>query len=121
MNIFTEDKKINFALYLCLSAVLILLATITWDTWIAEQEDFWMALTLQVVPLLLLLPGLAKQYYRSYSWLCFLSLIYFTSYVIQVYSSNQQWHDWLGLSASIVIFSSAMFASRWLQRYFVDQ
>lgn len=120
MNIFTTDKKINFVLWLSYSAYIILLAVIVWDSWVADSERFWLPLLIQLLPLLLLLPGLLSRYYRSYSWLCFLSLAYFISYVIQVYSPTRQWHDWLGLASTVVIFIAGMYASRWLQRYFLS-
>jgi uncharacterized membrane protein len=68
------------------------------------------------IPLLLILPGLLTKHYRSYSWLCFLMLAYFISYVVQVYSPTRDLHDSFGLAATVVVFISAMFASRWLQR-----
>ncbi|MFT6389851.1 MAG: putative membrane protein [Cellvibrionaceae bacterium] len=117
MTIFTSDKKINVVLWLTYSAYLVLVAVIIWDTWIAATERFWIPLLLQMAPLLLVLPGLISKYYRSYSWLCFLSLAYFTSYVVQVYSPSRQWHDWPGLISTIIIFIAGMYASRWLQRY----
>lgn len=119
MTLFTTDKKINSLLLACYSAYLVLLAVIIWDTWVATTDRFWIPLGLQLIPLLLILPGILQRYYRSYSWLCFLSLIYFTSFVVQVYSSNSQWQDWLGLVASVIIFITGMYASRWLQRYFI--
>lgn len=118
MNVFTSDKKINFVLWLTYSAYIVLLAVIVWDTWVASGR-FWVPLLLQLVPLLLLLPGLLSKYYRSYSWLCFIVLAYFTSYVVQVYSPTRQWHDWLALIATIIIFIAGMYASRWLQRHFL--
>lgn len=120
MTIFTSDKKINLVLWLTYSAYIILLAVIVWDTWVADSTRFWVPLLIQLVPLLLLLPGLVSKYYRSYSWLCFLVLAYFTSYVVQVYSPTRQWHDWLALAATVIIFIAGMYASRWLQRYFLS-
>lgn len=84
------------------------------DSYSAE-DYFWTALLLQLTPLLLLLPGMLQQYYRSYSWLCFLILLYFTSYVVQSYASSRSLIDIIGLILSAVIFISAMFNSRHLQ------
>lgn len=119
MRYMTDDKKINLFLLVSYAAYVLLIGVIIWDSIVTRQKWLWLPLILQVLPLLLLLPGMLRLYYRSYSWLCFLSLAYFTSYVIQVYSPTKLWHDWLGLIATIVIFISAMFASRWLQRYFI--
>ncbi len=111
----TTDKKINAALWLTYSAYLLLLVVLTLDT-LAASEPSWVIWSLQVLPLLLILPGIIYKHYRSYSWLCFLMLAYFTSHVVQVYSSTRDPHDWFGLAATIIVFIAAMFASRWLQR-----
>jgi uncharacterized membrane protein len=115
MMIFTHDKKINLLLWITYSALLFLLAVIILDAWSAPKH-FWKIWLLQSIPLLLLLPGLLQKHYRSYSWLCFLMLAYFTNYVVQVYSPSRGLLDWIGLLLSVVIFVSAMLASRWLQR-----
>ncbi len=109
------DKKINIALWLTYSAYLLLLIVLTLDT-LAASKPSWIVWCLQVLPLLLLLPGIIYKHYRSYSWLCFLMLAYFTSYVVQVYSPTRNPHDWFGLAATVIVFIAAMFASRWLQR-----
>jgi uncharacterized membrane protein len=112
---FTDDKKLNLILGLTYSAYLLLFVVITLDS-LKIEENFWGLWLLQVLPLVMLLPGLALKYYRSYSWLCFLMLAYFTSAVIQVYSSTRDPHDWLGLVLTVILFVTAMLASRWLQR-----
>ena len=72
---------------------------------------------MQTVPLLLILPGLIKNRHRSYSWLCFVILIYFTAYVVEVMSPLFVWTDALALALSVVIFTTSMLASRWLQHW----
>jgi uncharacterized membrane protein len=113
--LFTPDKTINRILWVSYTCYLLLLAAITLNTW-QSPLHFWSAWLLQVLPLLLLLPGMIMKYYRSYSWLCFLMLAYFTNFVVQAYAPNRDYYDWLGLGLTIVLFISAMFASRWLQR-----
>ena len=95
---------------------------ITLDTliFVENTHKFLPAWLLQTVPLLMLLPGVLVKRYRSYSWVCFLMLLYFSSFVVQVYTDYTQWIDWLGLMLSIIIFISAMIASRQLQRYFLN-
>ena len=115
MNIFTSDLKVNRLLAVSYSSYLLLLLVVILDSLQASQHQLT-ALTLYTLPLLLLLPGLIQRHYRSYSWLCFLMLIYFTSYVVQVYSSTRGIYDWAGLTLSVILFVSAMYASRWLQR-----
>ena len=74
-----------------------------------------MLLFFQSLPLLIVLPGLSRHYYKAYSWLCFITLIYFTAYVVEVGSPLREWTDYLGLILSMLLFISAMFTSRQLQ------
>lgn len=70
----------------------------------------------QALPLLIVMPGMLYNHYRSYSWLCFVILIYFTAYVVEVLSPLYIWTDAIALALSVGIFVSAMMTSRWLQR-----
>ncbi len=115
MALMTKDKKINHALWLTFMGYIILLGVIALDAWVSSPS-FWGIWLLQTLPLIAILPGLLAKYYRSYSWLCFLMLAYFISYVVQVYSPTRDFHDWFGLVATITVFIAGMFASRWLQR-----
>lgn len=122
-TLFTDDKKVNQILSVFMIAYLALIIIIIIDTILSvgETSKLWPALLLQIVPLLMLVPGIFLKRYRTYSWVCFLMLAYFTSYVVQVYASSAQLIDWLGLLATIVVFISAMYGSRFLQRYFLAQ
>lgn len=111
----TDQPKHRLALVIayCLYTSLVCIASL--QSLLAEKNIAFIWL-IQVSPLLLLLPGLWQQHYRSFSWLCFLMLIYFTSYVIQTYSVTREWIDFLGLANSILLFIASMLCSRWLQR-----
>jgi len=70
----------------------------------------------QTLPLLVVLPGLCRHRYQTYNWLCFIVLMYFVAYVVEVGSPLREWTDYLGLSLSVLLFISAMFTSRQLQK-----
>jgi len=72
---------------------------------------------MQCVPLLLPLPGIILQHYKSYSWLCFILLLYFTVYVVEIGSPLYAWQDATGLALTVVAFIGAMMTSRWLQHW----
>lgn len=76
----------------------------------------WTALTLQSLPLVLLLPSLIGNHYRAYSWLCFIMLLYFIFAVMNALISTADTVDYLFLVLTVLIFITAMMASRWLQR-----
>ncbi|BFM06618.1 DUF2069 domain-containing protein [Halioxenophilus aromaticivorans] len=75
-------------------------------------------LGMQLIPLLIFIPGLiAKVNYRTYSWLCFVLLAYFTAYVVELGSPLRHWTDGIGVTLTVVMFVSAMMASRYVQRW----
>ena len=76
----------------------------------------WTALSLQSLPLILLLPSLMGNHYRAYSWLCFIMLLYFIFAVMNALISTAGIVDYLFLLLTMLTFIAAMMASRWLQR-----
>lgn len=79
-------------------------------------------LLMQLLPLVIFIPGLiAKVHYRTYSWLCFVLLAYFTAYVVELGSPLRHWTDAVGVTLSVVMFISAMMASRYVQRWQVAE
>lgn len=115
ISLFTTNKKLNLVLFATYWAYICLLMLFIY-TFATNENHSWKLLIFQSLPLLILAPGLAKQRYRSHSWLCFVILAYFTAYVAEVGSPLGEVTDWIGLVLSIVIFSGAMMASRGLQR-----
>lgn len=68
----------------------------------------------QVIPLLIFIPGLLRQAHRTYSWLCFVVLIYFVA-IVPLVVGRGGWSDWLITLLCVSLFTSAMMTSRWLQ------
>ena len=99
--------------FICYAGLLAMFAALN----LTRQEGSLATWLMQTLPLLVVLPGLLKDKHRSYSWLCFVILIYFTAYVVEVMSPLFVWTDALALTLSVVIFIAAMLASRWLQRW----
>jgi uncharacterized membrane protein len=84
----------------------------------------------QCLPLLLFVPGLVWTprsgyrnwrtcQWRTYSWLCFVTLLYFIWAVTDVMSPEASIVGLLTLILSVVLFGAAMMASRWQQRWSV--
>jgi len=99
----------SYCCYLCLLGLLFLKNIFSSDGSIS-------LLFFQSLPLLIILPGLCRNHYKAYNWLCFIILMYFTAYVVEVGSPLREWTDYLGLSLSVLLFISAMFTSRQLQK-----
>lgn len=101
----------------CYGALLLLytVLNILADT---QQLNWWL---IQCVPLLIFIPGLRSNHYKTYSWLCFVTLIYFTALVPEVMSPVSEWSHWLQLALISTLFCAAMMTSRWRQRQMIQQ
>ncbi|WP_370981352.1 DUF2069 domain-containing protein [Agaribacterium sp. ZY112] len=73
-------------------------------------------LVAQLLPLAALAPGLYSQYYRAYSWLCFVMLLYFVLAVMGAFASTASLVDYLFVLLSTALFISSMMCSRYAQR-----
>ncbi len=69
-----------------------------------------------LVPLLLFVPGMIRRSHRSFSYLCFVALLYFTVIVTNLFKPDRSWLDAVALAAVVILFVAAMLCSRWLQR-----
>lgn len=67
-------------------------------------------------PLLVFLPGLLRGAWKSYLWLCFVTLIYFMMTVLELFDPQTDPGDWAELVLLVVLFNSAMLYARWRQR-----
>lgn len=95
--------------WVCYAGLLLLFAI--WNLFLEGGSlVLWL---LQTVPLLLVLPGMLKQRYRSYLWLCFILLIYICASIVDVMMPARGWQDGVLLVLSLTLFFSAMMASRW--------
>lgn len=107
-------RKLCVARALALASYVALLLLFTSTNIIGGQGSFKLWLV-QCLPLLILVPGLMAERHRTYSWLCFVILLYFTWSVTNLMSPLGFWRDWLVLLLSTVLFIAAMMTSRWLQ------
>ena len=69
----------------------------------------------QSLPLLIFIPALFQQHFKTYIWLCFATLLYFIVAVVNVMSPTSQWIDFIQLLLCIILFVASMLSSRWIQ------
>ncbi|MFU8762972.1 MAG: DUF2069 domain-containing protein [Haliea sp.] len=81
-----------------------------------EFQSPWIIWVGKLLPLLLFLPGMARDRLRSFIWLCFVSLLYFITLVERLFATPQAVLPWLGMVAVVTLFCSAMFYVRWRAR-----
>jgi len=120
LNIPNLDAKLHWGrltTWFCYGALLIQLTFLN----VTEEHGSIARWVMQCLPLLLVLPGMIVQRYKTYSWLCFILLLYFTAYVVEVGSPLFTWTDATGLSLTVAMFISAMMTSRWLQHWQIQQ
>jgi len=75
----------------------------------------WKLMIFTFIPLLILLPGLYVERYKTISMLCFVTLLYFIVTVNNLFSPNANVFDWVELVLLVLMFSAAMMFSRWKQ------
>jgi uncharacterized membrane protein len=115
-------RKLRFAqriFLMCYGALLLLFTGLN----LLDNDGSFKLWLVQSLPLLIFIPGLLQQRFRTYSWICFVILLYFTWSVVNVMSPLIRWPDVVVLTLSVIIFVTAMMASRWLQywQYFQSQ
>jgi uncharacterized membrane protein len=113
-------KRLDWGRPLAILSYLSLIAILIYTEW--KTPVNWPVVSLKLIPLLVFIPGLIKQTFRTYSWICFVCLIYFVAIFPVAYTRNL-WSDWLITALVITLFISSMMTSRWLQywRYFLQQ
>jgi uncharacterized membrane protein len=106
-----EKLRIGRMLVLGTYVGLLLLFTLLNMTRESGSIKLW---ALQVIPLLVFIPAFLRETHRSYSWLCFVALMYFAA-IIPLLMSRWLWSDWLITVLVSIMFIAAMMTSRWLQ------
>ena len=113
-------KRLTWSRPAALLSYLMLIAMMLYTEWKLPID--WAVVSLKLIPLLIFIPGLIKQTFRTYSWICFVCLIYFVV-IFPVAYTRSLWSDWLITLLVTILFISSMMTSRWLQywRYFLSQ
>lgn len=73
----------------------------------------WVILLIELVPLLLLAPGMISGSARGHSWMCFVVNLYFIKGAIAAFDPNRQLFGLLEMGASLAVFCSALLYVRW--------
>ena len=73
----------------------------------------WVILLIELVPLLILAPGMLTGSARGHSWMCFVVNLYFIKGALVAYDPNRQLFGVLEMLASVAVFCSALVYVRW--------
>lgn len=108
------QRRYRLAQQLCIALLALLVAMFSWAN-LTETTGSWPRWLVQALPLALFIPGCWRGHFRTFSWLCFVVLFYFTAFVVSAMGPDVQISDIVGVIATVVLFCSAMMASRWRQ------
>jgi len=81
----------------------------------------WVILLIELVPLLLLAPGMLSGSPRGHSWTCFVVNLYFIKGALAAYDPNRSLFGVLEMLASLAVFVSALLYVRWRFQYIRKQ
>jgi len=106
-------RKLRLGQFIAVGSYAVLLVFFTLNNLLQSTGSLrnWVV---SVLPLLIFVPGLIKQTHRTYSWICFMSLMYFVI-IVPLLMTRWLWSDWITTGLICTLFISAMMTSRWLQ------
>lgn len=107
------EKKLRLGQRICNASYIALLITLTLNIVIGDNFKF-LHLAVALVPLLIFIPGLIKPQHRTYSWMCFVLLMYFL-FLVPLLMSYWSLIYWVLTLLVSILFMAAMMTSRWLQ------
>lgn len=84
------------------------------DAWVHQAP--WIVWLAYCLPLLIFLPGMLRDKLRSYIWLCFICLLYFTRLVVNLFAQPGSALAIIGMVAVVTLFIAAMMYVRWRAR-----
>jgi uncharacterized membrane protein len=106
-------QKLRWGRYIALGSYAGLILLLTLLNLLRDDGNLKI-LMVQIIPLLIFIPSLLRATHRTYSWLCFVSLMYFVV-IVPLLMTRGLWSDWIIMLLSCTLFVAAMMTSRWLQ------
>ena len=79
----------------------------------------WVILLIELVPLLIVLPGMLLGSARGHSFTCYVINLYLIKGALAAFDPNRQLFGFLEMTVSVAVFISAMLYVRW--RYQLDR
>tara|TARA_R100001244_G_scaffold12886_1_gene14686 strand:+ start:11836 stop:12246 length:411 start_codon:yes stop_codon:yes gene_type:complete len=104
------SRAISLVSFLALAALLLV-----WNLLFAEIPGklLWVILAFQLLPLLLLAPGLILGNARAHAWTCFVVNLYFIQGVLAAFDPSKALFGWLMSLLSFTLFCAALMYTRW--------
>lgn len=97
----------------CYILMLLMMIVTSLPAYIPEGSSVTFILLVKLIPLLIILPGLANDQLRAYIWLCFIILFYFTQSVVETFLSSAALTDLFITTLTVIVFLASMFYIKW--------
>lgn len=97
----------------CYVLILLMMIVTSLPGAIPEESSVIFIMLIKLIPLLILLPGLANDQLRAHIWLCFIILFYFTQSVVESFLSLAALTDIFITSLTVISFLASMFYIKW--------
>jgi len=114
----TPRVKLSRAVSLASFIGLAVLLT-TWNLVFADLHGArtWVVISIQLIPLVLVAPGMLSGSPRAHAWTCFIVNLYFIQGVLAAIDPARMLYGWLEALISLALFTSALLYTRWAYQY----
>lgn len=108
------SRALSLASFIGLAALLIV-----WNLVFADLHGarIWVVVGIQLIPLLLVAPGMLSGSPRAHAWMCFIVNLYFIQGVLAAIDPARMLYGWLEALVSLSLFISALLYTRWSYQY----
>ncbi|MBC8651660.1 DUF2069 domain-containing protein [Pseudomonas sp. MTM4] len=108
------SRVLSLASFISLAALLIV-----WNLAFADLHGArtWVVISIQLIPLLLVAPGMISGSPRAHAWTCFIVNLYFIQGVLAAINPARMVYGWLEAIISLTLFISALLYTRWAYQY----
>lgn len=108
------SRAISLASFVGLAVLLIV-----WNLAFADLHGArtWVVVGIQLIPLLLVTPGMISGSPRAHAWICFIVNLYFIQGVLAAIDPARSIYGWLEAIISLTLFVSALLYTRWAYQY----
>ncbi|MCQ4288872.1 DUF2069 domain-containing protein [Pseudomonas stutzeri] len=108
------SRVLSLASFIGLAALLII-----WNLAFADLHGArtWVVVSIQLIPLLLVAPGIISGSPRAHAWTCFIVNLYFIQGVLAAINPTRMVYGWLEAIISLTLFISALLYTRWAYQY----
>ena len=106
-------RRSRAAALLCFFGLIMLLSV--YDLFVADLHGArpWVILSIELLPLLILTPGMIRGSARGHSWTCFVVNLYFIKGALAAWDPARSVFGILEMAVSLAVFISALLYVRW--------